>query len=102
MHEGRVQNADMARKTTITIETDSFLILRAGTSGRAWCPRCAAEVEMIALEKAGMISNLEHSGLHEWLGSDQLHLSQDADGSVLLCLSSLLARVQNQKSSRQK
>ena len=43
----------MAKQTKITIEIDSLLILRRGNSTRAWCPRCAAEGEMIALEKTG-------------------------------------------------
>src|SRR4051794_10313758 len=43
----------MAKQTKITIETDSLLILRGRNSTRAWCPRCAAEGEMIALENTG-------------------------------------------------
>jgi hypothetical protein len=83
----------MAKQTRITIETDSLLILRGRSSRRAWCSRCAAEVEMIALEDTGVISNLERPQLEEWLNSGELHRSQ-ADGSTLMCLNSLLARVQ--------
>jgi hypothetical protein len=89
----------MAKQTKITIETDSLLILRSQTSKRAWCPRCEAEGEMIALENAGVISNLDRPALEEWLNSGNLHRSQAADGSVLICLNSLLARVQNTKLS---
>ena len=63
----------MAKQTTITIETDSLLILRGRSSTRAWCPLCAAEVEMIALEDTGVISNLERPALEEWLNSGELH-----------------------------
>jgi hypothetical protein len=59
----------MAKRTRITIETDSLLILRSRSSKRAWCPRCAAEVEMIALEHAGVVSNLEAEALEEWRNS---------------------------------
>jgi hypothetical protein len=52
---------------------------------------------MIALENAGVISNLDRRALEEWLNSGNLHRSQAADGSVLICLNSLLARVQKQK-----
>jgi hypothetical protein len=89
----------MAKQTKITIETDSLLILRGRNSRRAWCPLCAAEGEMIALENAGVISNLDRHALEEWLNSGNLHRSQAADGSVLICLNSLLARVQNTKLS---
>jgi hypothetical protein len=87
----------MARKMKITFETDSLLIVRGRNAKRAWCPRCAAEGEMIALENAGVISNLKPAALDEWLNSGELHLSQAADGSALICLNSLLARVQNTK-----
>ncbi|MEA3006577.1 MAG: hypothetical protein QOI94_1846 [Acidobacteriaceae bacterium] len=84
----------MAKQTKITIETDSLLILRGRSSVRAWCSRCAAEVEMIALEDMGVISNLERPELEAWLNSGELHRLQAADGSALTCLNSLLARVQ--------
>lgn len=89
----------MAKKTKITIETDSLLILQGRSSTRAWCPLCAAEGEMIALENAGVISNLERPAMEEWLNSPELHRSQAADGSALICLNSLLARVQKTKTS---
>jgi hypothetical protein len=89
----------MAKQTKITIETDSLLILQCRSSRRAWCPRCAAEGEMIALENAGVISNLEPPALEEWLNSGDLHRSRATDGSTLICLNSLLARVQKTKSS---
>lgn len=89
----------MTKQTKITIETESLLILRGRTSRRAWCPLCAAEGEMIALENAGVISNLEPPALEEWLNSGELHRSQAGDGSALICLNSLLARVQNTKTN---
>jgi hypothetical protein len=84
----------MAKRTKITIETDSLLILRSRSSRRAWCPRCASEADVIALQEVGMISNLERPALEEWLNSEELHRSRATDGSTLVCLNSLLARVQ--------
>jgi hypothetical protein len=84
----------MAKQTRITIETDSLLILRGRASRRVWCSRCAAEVEMVALEDLGVISNLARSEVEEWLNSGELHRLQAPDGAALTCLNSLLARVQ--------
>jgi hypothetical protein len=89
----------MAKRTAITIETDSLLILRGRSSTRAWCSRCAAEVEMIAMEDTGVISNLDQPALEDWLNSKELHRLRTANGSTLTCLNSLLARVQNPKTS---
>ena len=87
----------MAKQTTITIETDSLLILRSQSSRRAWCSICAAEGDMIELENARVISNLDRPALEEWLNSGDLHRLRAADGSALICLNSLLARVQKTK-----
>ena len=89
----------MAKQTKITIETESLLILRGGNSNRAWCPRCAAEAEMITLENVGVISNLDRAAVEEWLNSGELHRSKSACGSARICLNSLLARVQQTKSA---
>ncbi|HUK23186.1 MAG TPA: hypothetical protein VLV49_01300 [Terriglobales bacterium] len=87
----------MARQTRITIETESLLILRGRNSRRTWCAQCGAEDEVIALEEIGVMSNLERPALEEWLNSEELHRLQAEDGSTLICLNSLLARIQNKK-----
>jgi len=85
----------MTKKTTITFETDSLLILQGCRSQRAWCQLCGAEGEMIALSNLGVVSNLDPPALADWLNSKELHRFQASDGSWLICLNSLLARVQN-------
>jgi hypothetical protein len=87
----------MTKQTKVTIETDSLLVLRGGTSLRAWCPQCAAESEMIPIEGVGVISNLASPEVETWLGSEAIHRSQAADGSALICQNSLLKRVQKSK-----
>ena len=78
----------MAKQTRITIETDSLLIVQGRNSRRAWCSRCSAEVDMIALEDTGVISNLERPELEEWLKSgindrgDVVGTSEYTDGTV--------------------
>jgi len=89
----------MAKQTKITIETDSLLILQGWNSRRSWCPQCGAEGEIIALDVTAVISNLDRPALGDLLNSTELHRSQAADGSTLICLNSLLARVRNPKTS---
>jgi len=80
----------MARTTTVTIETNSLMVLRARSSMRAWCPQCAGEVEMVSLQNFGVISNLDRSAIEEWLRSGQIHRTEASDGSATVCLNSLL------------
>jgi hypothetical protein len=89
----------MTKQTRITIETDSLLFLRGRSSTRTWCPLCSAESEMVALENLQVISNLDRPSLEEWINSGELHRLQGENGSRLVCLNSLLARVRNTKSS---
>ncbi|RZU40392.1 hypothetical protein BDD14_1846 [Edaphobacter modestus] len=89
----------MAKQTTITVETDSLLILRGRSARRGWCPRCEAEVETIAMEDTRVITNLRRPELEEWLNSEELQRLHAADGSAVTCLNALLARVQKTKTS---
>lgn len=89
----------MAKRTTIMIEIDSLLMLRGRSSRRAWCPTCAAEGEVIALETAAVTLNISRFVFEGWLRSGELHRSQAADGSELICLNSLLTRVQSTQAS---
>ena len=86
---GRQRKSLMARMTTITIETSSLMVFRAGGSMRAWCPHCAAEAEMVSLRNFGVISNLDRSAVEQWLNSGHVHRSEAADGSATICLNSL-------------
>jgi hypothetical protein len=87
----------MAKQTTITVETDSLLILRGRSSSYGWCPRCEAEVQTIALEDTGATTSLGRPALEEWLNSEELHQLHAADGSAVTCVNSLLAHVQKTK-----
>ena len=85
----------MAKQTKITIETESLLVLHGRTSIRAWCPQCRSEEEMVALESTAVMSNLAPDAIMQWFASQELHHSQAADGSPLICLNSLLKRVRS-------
>ncbi|HTZ97462.1 MAG TPA: hypothetical protein VMB18_13765 [Terriglobales bacterium] len=89
----------MAKHTKITIETDSMLVLRGRRALRAWCPQCAAEGEMIPLGGIGVISNLSPAEVEIWLESEAIHHSQATDGTSMICLNSLLKRVQKPKAA---
>jgi hypothetical protein len=91
------QERGMAKQTRITIETDSLLILRGGPPLLAQCRQCNRETEMIPLEGVGVISNLLPSEVEAWMESEDLHRSQAPDGGQLICLNSLLKRVQKSR-----
>ena len=87
----------MARETRLTIETESLLILRGRSPLWAWCREWGGRVEMIPLDGVGVISNLTSSEVELWMQSEDLHHTTTSDGASLICLNSMLKRVQNQK-----
>lgn len=83
----------MAKQVKITVETDSLLVLRGRIPLRAWCPECGAEGEMIPLDDLGVVSNLPLAEVQAWLESESLHHATAADGEPMICLNSMLKRV---------
>jgi hypothetical protein len=83
----------MAKRTRITIETDSLLVLRGRKPLWVWCPQCGAAAEMIPLNDVGVVSNLPPAEVQAWMESSDLHHTKTADGTDLICLNSMLKRV---------
>lgn len=85
----------MAKHSKITLETSSLLVLQAQTSERSWCAQCGAETELIALDRIGVISNVDGEALEEWLNSEKIHRLHSADDLPAICLNSLLTWIQS-------
>lgn len=91
----------MAKHMKITIETDSLLVIRGRKALPAWCTQCGTESEMIPLNDLGVISNLSPAEVEIWLEYEAIHRSQASDGTSLICLNSLLKRVQRTRKEEQ-
>lgn len=89
----------MRKLTKITVETDSLFLLQAQITERAWCAQCTAESELVALDRIGVISNLNREELEEWLNSGGIHRVDTSDGASFICLTSLLAWIRQTTSS---
>ena len=85
----------MTNPAKISVETSSLLILRTQAAERAWCPQCGAESEMVALDRIGVVSNLDREALEEWLNSGRIHRLDSSNGSSVICLTSLLVWIQD-------
>jgi hypothetical protein len=77
----------------ITIETSRLLVILRGTSARAWCEHCASEVEMIPLESAAELAQVNLEAIQRLLASERFHLAKPG-GPVRICLNSLLKSIQ--------
>ena len=84
---------EKTKTVRITIETSRLLIVLRGTSARAWCEQCASEVEMIPLESAAELAQVNVEALQHLNAGESIHFSQPG-GPVQICLNSLLNSIQ--------
>ena len=80
----------MTRKLEITIQTSQLLTIRGSRSSRAWCQQCNAEREVVRLETAALLADSIATLLTAGSPSAEWHFSQSPDGSLRICLPSLL------------
>lgn len=91
----------MGKRTRITIETDSLVVLRKRVSLRAFCPQCHAQAEMIHLNNVTAVSNLSGAGIQAWVEPSAWHQIPTEDGAVLICLNSMLKQLQRTEGAEQ-
>jgi hypothetical protein len=84
----RTQVNDLRRRQ-ITVETHTMTIIRPSHS-RRWCRKCAREVEVAPIGEAGQLIGMTQLVLKECAETERWHLLEDVDGSIQVCLDSLL------------
>jgi hypothetical protein len=95
MAAGRVREASLTTKRTvrITIDSSRLLIVLRGTSARVWCEQCAAEVDMVPVESAAELVQVDAQTFQQLLAREEFHRSKP-EGPVRICLNSLLKSIQ--------
>jgi hypothetical protein len=79
------------RKTRITIESERVSITRWSCSlPRKWCQSCGAEVEMLSLEQASGLAQVLPQRIRASSEAKRVHATEASDGSMQICLPSLL------------
>jgi hypothetical protein len=78
------------RTTRITVETESLMVVRRAKAVVAWCPDCHAEVDVITLTQDSFSELPTAAQMQRWPGAGKLHLWQSAEGTVQICVTSLL------------
>src|SRR5215831_12211319 len=90
----------MAKQVTITIETNSLVVMNARDLGRMWCPRCGTDREVLRLGPYLPGDDGVSETLRQLIASGDVHLQEAPDGSALICLNSLLGFIHGRLQSR--
>jgi hypothetical protein len=83
----------MKRTVRITIDSSRLLIVLRGSSARAWCEQCASEADMVPVESAAELVQVDALTFQHLLDREEFHRSKP-DGPVRICLNSLLKSIQ--------
>jgi len=79
------------RRIEITIEREEKLSIRGiHRSGRRHCDQCGRIVTMISVEEAIAVSGAGSRVIHRRVEEGRLHFVEAANGSLAICLNSLL------------
>jgi hypothetical protein len=78
------------KRIEITIETDRVVIIRRNRPTRAQCQECGSEADMLDMTTAAELTGMTDQMLRDLVDAQELHLGQSPDGSLRICLESLL------------
>ena len=56
---------------------------------KVWCYECDEEVSMVTVEQATAMTGMSGE-IHRLIEAGQIHFAETTEGSVLICLNSLL------------
>ena len=74
----------------VTVKTERTFVFRNHDSVRAaWCAGCGAEVGMVSVDAAAREAGVSELSIYKLVEARAVHFSEDAEGRVLVCLSSL-------------
>lgn len=79
------------KKTEIIVERDQVLVIRK-LDYRALqsCAECGEQARMVSVDDAASIAGLSARAVYRHVETGQVHFSETTDGSLLICLNSLL------------
>jgi hypothetical protein len=81
----------MKRKIQLTVETHQLLVIsRTKGSSQGWCGECAEEVPLIKPEEAAVLAGVSPRTIYRRVEAGLVHFAESPEGSLLICVSSLL------------
>jgi hypothetical protein len=93
LNEQREASLTTKKTVRISIDTSRLLIVLRGTPTRFWCQQCATEVDMVPVESAAELVQVDALTFQHLLDREEFHRSQPG-APVRICLTSLLKSIQ--------
>lgn len=78
----------MKTRTEITFEMDRLIVLNRSRKSE-WCTSCSRPVEMLSVDDAALVAQVNSVTIFRWAIAGDLHSSETPDGLLLICPNSL-------------
>lgn len=79
--------------TEITVErSEVFVVGPAKKRVFAWCAQCAAETQLVTQAEAAPFAQVTARTIHHWVEAGRVHVTETAEGLLLVCLNSLFEK----------
>ena len=79
------------RRIEISVERIRvFAANRRDTASTDWCERCDEQIQMVMLDEATIIKGMSSRHIHRLIEASELHFAEIENGSIRICLNSLL------------
>lgn len=66
------------------------MLVRHARAEQAWCPHCGGVVDAVTLANEALAEFLASNDVQRWITTEKLHVSRQVNGTVRICLASLL------------
>lgn len=77
----------------VTLEVLPVPALQGQQSLTQWCAKCGSGFRMVTAFVATATADISFRALYRWAETGEIHFSVTAEGSLFVCLDSLLERV---------
>ncbi len=80
------------KKTEIIVEREQVLIIkRLDDREPRCCAECAGQAQMVSVDEAAALAQVTARAIYRRVEASQLHFVETEDGSLMVCINSLLA-----------
>jgi hypothetical protein len=77
----------------VTLESEPFPASHSERSSTPWCATCGSGFRMVTAFVATAMADVSFHRLYRWAETEEIHFSVTGEGSLFVCLDSLLERV---------
>ena len=79
----------MLKRTEITIETETLLVVRSSEARPEWCSRCGQVVAALTVDAAARAVAVRSRAIFRWVEEGLVHYGETPQGLLWICPASI-------------